>query len=335
MPAKNGVYSQYDLEAAKILNDFIPEKIFDAHMHHNMLSQRKDPDSDDFSEYKKDFLPLFGENRTQRINLIPFPEAGMSDPVTGKATAMLDASTDIIKRQLALHPEIFGEVMTAPGDTEEDIENRMRYAGIDRIAGFKPYHLLSLKKPTFQADIADYLPESAWETAQKYHKCITLHLVKDRSLSDPENLSYIKEHAKRYPDAKLILAHCARSFAAWTGIESIGEVAGFDNIFYDFSGICESPSMFMIIKKAGIDKCMWGSDYTVSLLAGKAISIADSFYWIGEKDLERFAGPTEFHSWLVGTENLMAVRQAAIMLDLTSEDIEKLFCKNAERIFIN
>ena len=78
---------------------------------------------------------------------------------------------------------------------------------------------------------------------------------------------------------------------------------------------------------------MWGSDYPISRLAGKAISIADSFYWIAEADLERFAGPTEFHSWLVGTENLMAVRQACLMLDLGSSDVEKLFYKNAATLF--
>lgn len=89
----------------------------------------------------------------------------------------------------------------------------------------------------------------------------------------------------------------------------------------------------MILKKAGVGKCMWSSDYTVSLLAGKAVSITDSFYWIGEKDLERFARPTEFHSWLVGTENLMAVRQAALMLELSAADIERFFFKNAEGLF--
>ena len=29
-------YTEYDLEAAKILDDFLPDKIFDAHMHISM-----------------------------------------------------------------------------------------------------------------------------------------------------------------------------------------------------------------------------------------------------------------------------------------------------------
>ena len=33
MTFRDGVYSQYDLEAAKILDDFLPDQIFDAHAH--------------------------------------------------------------------------------------------------------------------------------------------------------------------------------------------------------------------------------------------------------------------------------------------------------------
>lgn len=321
MSQKNGEFTIYDKEAAKILNDFLPDRIFDAHCH-----------PDDFAKYCEDTDGFFG-SRTRTVNMIPMPVADMSEPGTGKETSVLEASTNNIKEQLSLHPEIAGEVMVTPGDTTEDIEKRIAFVGSDRLIGLKPYHLLAVKKPTFNAEIEEYLPESAWEVAEKRKMAITLHLVKDASLADPENLSYVKSHAKRYPDVKFILAHCARSFAAWTGIESFAELRGIDNIFYDFSGICESPQMFMLLKTAGIDKCMWGSDYPISLLAGKAISIADSFYWIGEKDLERMTGATEFHSWLIGTENLMAVRQAAKMLELTSGDLEKFFFKNAESLF--
>lgn len=331
MSQKNGEYSKYDLEAAKILDDFIPDTTFDAHMHHVPTPNRTE--NDDYALYLKDFKPLLG-NRKQLVNLIAYPVTGMSDPATGKATELVDLSTKIVKEQLEMHPEIVGEVMVAPGDAPEDIENRISFVGSDRLIGLKPYHLLATKEPTFQAEVGEYLPESAWEVAEKYKMAITLHMVRDHALSDPANLSYIVDHARRYPDVKFILAHCARSFAAWTAMESIDKTASIDNIFYDFAGVCESPQMFTIMKKAGVEKCLWGSDWNVSVLAGKCISIADTFYWIGEKDLARMTGNTAFHSWLVGTENLMAVRQAAQMLELSRTDVEKFFYKNAERIFL-
>ena len=139
--------------------------------------------------------------------------------------------------------------------------------------------------------------------------------------------------SKKYPDAVLILAHAARSFASWTGIETVGHLSNCESVWFDFSSVCESPAMFQIIKKAGIKRCMWGSDFPISTMRGKAISLADTFYWIYQSDIDNFDSKTEIHNWLISTENLMAVRQACILAELSRSDIEDLFYNNAARLF--
>lgn len=335
MAFQNGVYSQYDLEASKILNDFLPDKIFDVHAHlydSSFVSGMANNggafsirDCCEVSHYLEDMKPLLGE-REIRLNIVTTPDASMTAPDSPARKAGVDFLVD----QLNRFPGNVGEVMVGPDDTVEDIESMLIHPGI---RGFKCYHLLAHKKPTFQAAIDEYLPESVWEVADKHGFVITLHMVRDHSLADPVNQEYIVRMAKKYPNAVLILAHAARSFAAWTAVESVDAVKHLDNVWFDFSGICESPAMFQIIRKCGVDRCMWGSDYPISRLAGKAISIADSFYWIGEKELAQFSAPTAFHSWLNGTENLMALRQTFMMLDLGTDDIEKIFYKNAMRLF--
>ena len=335
MAYKNGVYKQYDLEAAQILNDFLPEKIFDAHVHlydGAFVSGQANGggafairDHCEVCDYLEDMKPLLG-NRQVRMNIVTTPDGSMAAPDSPDRKA----SVDFLADQLTQFPGNVGEVVVGPDDTVDDIEKMLVHPNI---RGFKCYHLMSHNKPTWNAPIGDYLPESAWEVADKHGFAITLHMVRDKALSDPVNSKYIIQMAKKYPNAVLILAHAARSFAAWTALEAVDTVKGLPNVWFDFSGVCESPAEFQIMRKCGVDRCMWGSDYPVSRLAGKAISIADSFYWITEKDLERFAGPTEFHSWLAGTENLMALRQACLMLDLGRDDIEKLFYKNAMGLF--
>ena len=108
---------------------------------------------------------------------------------------------------------------------------------------------------------------------------------------------------------------------------------GYDNLSFDFAGICETPAMLAIIKKIGLSRCLWGTDWAVSMLAGKCISLSDTFYWIGQEDLRRFASPTELHTWLVGTENLMAMRQLAQLSDWKEAQIEALFYDNAKSLF--
>lgn len=335
MSFKNGVYNEHDLKAAKILDGFLPDKIFDAHAHlydlcfvpsvasgEGAFTLRRRCEVDDYIE---DMKTLLG-NREIKLNIITAPDASMSLVNSTNRKA----SVDFLAEQLTKFDGHVGEVMVGPNDTADDIEGLLTHPNI---RGFKCYHMLAEKKPTWNASIDEYLPESAWEVANKRGLVITLHMVKDDALADPANSEYIVRMAKKYPNATLILAHAARSFAAWTAIEAIDTVKSLDNVWFDFSSICEPSGMFQIIRKCGIDRCMWGSDYPNSRISGKVISIADSFYWINDKDMERFAGPTEFHSWKVGTENLMATRQTCLMLDLKENDIEKLFYNNAARLF--
>lgn len=335
MAFKNGVYNAYDLEAAKKLDAFMPDKIFDAHAHlydESFISGDAN-DGGAFSirtrcevpDYLEDMHYLFG-NREIRMNIVTTPDAAMVDPKGEKR----QASVAFLKNQLNLYPRHVGEVMVGPDDTVDDVEAMLVHSAI---RGFKCYHLLAHDKPTWNAPIGDYLPESAWEVADKYGFVITLHMVRDECLADPVNSEYIVRMAKKYPNAVLILAHAARSFAAWTAVESVDTVKHLENVWFDFSGICESAAEFTIMKKCGVERCMFGTDYPISRLCGKAISLADRFYWINERDLARFGRATEFHSWLVGTESAMALRQACLMLELGEDDVEKLFYQNAMRLF--
>ena len=115
---------------------------------------------------------------------------------------------------------------------------------------------MATAEQTWNWPIGAYLPESAWEVANKRKLFITLHMVKDKALADPENADYICQMAQAYPDATLILAHAARSFASWTAVESVARFAKYDNVWFDFSGICESPAMFQILRKVGIENLM-------------------------------------------------------------------------------
>lgn len=329
----DGVYTAKDLEAAKILDDFLPQKIFDAHAHlyDSSFLKSMDPDGSmaahfGLEEYLQDMNPVFGQKRSVHLNMITYPDPKMSDP----ADDCRDLADAFLVQQLEADPESVGEIITVPGDTPQSLAKRLIHP---RIKGFKCYHYCSGLSNSWNASIGQYLPEAAWQVADEKKLAITLHMVKDHALADPDNLKYITEMASRYPNATLILAHAARSFAAWTGIESVEKVAHLDNVWFDLSAVCESPAMMQIIKKTGTQRAMWGSDYPVSRLCGKAISLADSFYWIYKKDLENFSGKTEFGSWLVGVENLMATRQACMLMDLDRKAIEDIFCGNAERLF--
>lgn len=315
---KDYLYNEYDLEAAKVLDDFLPDKLFDIHMHISHL-QTGPRAQCDFDNYYNDMKTLIGQ-RELKANALVYPVTKLKEP------AERVKSVEFLTTQLDKYRGNVGEIMVFPQDTTDDIKKQLIHPNI---RGLKCYHLYAEREKTFDANIEEYLPESAWEVAREKNMFITLHMVKDKALADENNLKYIKAMAKKYPDVVLILAHAARAFASWTAFGTVDELKCFENIWYDFSSICESPAITYILKKIGVKRCMWGTDYPISMFAGKAISLGKSFYWIGEKDLENFAASTPVNARHIGTEEFMAIREAAALSDLKRNDIEDLFYNNA------
>ncbi len=323
-------YNEFDKRAIKMLEGFLPDKIFDSHAHlfdKKFLPNIPFPENDvgDLDAYKNAVSASLCNPKTLRLNIIVFPEETMFN----KESENRDKSDKFIVEQLLKDPSNVAEIAVIPTDSVEEIEKRLTHP---QIRGFKCYHTMSGKDKTFDLDISEYLPEAAFEVANKHKMCITLHMVKDKALSDESNLKYICEMARKYPDATLILAHAARSFAAWTAIESVSKIAHLDNVWYDFSGICESPAAFKIMQKAGVEKCMWGSDYPISNSHGKCISVGDTSHWFYSADCKNAPGVPESFC-LIGLENLLAVRQACLLADLSEDKIEDLFYNNAARLW--
>ena len=318
----NTVFNQYDIEATKKLDAFLPDKLFDAHMH---ISEFPFYNKDyfGFKEYYEDMAPLLCGRRV-RCNALATPTDELKAPEGHLSTI------SFFKNQLDEFPDNVGEILVKPEESAEEIESHLVHKNIK---GLKCYHIYAKRPDTFNSDIHEYLTDAAFEVANKHKMAITLHMVKDRALADPENMKEIKAYAKKYPDMTLILAHAARSFAAWTAIETVEELRDFENVWYDFSGVCESTGMMQIIKKIGVSRCMWGSDYNVSMAEGKAISLGDNFYWINGNDLKSFVSKTPMRPWHTGTENMMATRQACQLLDLSAKDVEDIFYNNAARLF--
>lgn len=328
MFGKQMIYTEHDFEAIKVLSDFLPDKIFDAHAHlfntdftPSILQSAGHTLNLDLEKYIGEMSTALCNPKKLQLNIIGYPDKNGD----------IAKSDAFLAEQLNKNPDNVGEIIVTPTDTAESLEKRI--ALHPNIRGFKCYHVFAPEKETFQCDIGEYLPESAWEVANKHKLVITLHMVKDLALADEKNQKYIIEMAKKYPDATLILAHAARSFASWTAIENVDKIAHLENVWFDFSAVCESPAMIAIIKKAGLSRCMWGSDYMVCRARGKAISLADSFYWIYQRDLDNFSSKTTLKNWLIAIENLMATRQACILSDLKKSQIEDLFYNNAVRLF--
>ena len=318
-----------DLALLARLQSFLPKKVFDAHAHiHNTVHITNSPDSlavHHGSASAQVFLEeqklIYGDRQVSGM-LLPFPTADFQTP------GIPEEVNRWVLEELKTAPNCVGQVYVKPGDTRQYLESLLVSP---QVKGFKCYHFTAQTDgPTTEADIGEYLPEIAWEIANERGMVITLHLVKALSLADPQNMAYILEKTARYPNAKLILAHCARGFSSWTTIEHVRQMKGIPNIYYDLAGITDPATIFETIRQAGHNKVLWGSDYCIDRARCKAVSTSQTFTWL----FDRFLAKKEVHLpvSLLCLESLFAFYQASLMLDLTQEQIADIFYNNASTL---
>lgn len=311
------------------LQSFIPDKVFDAHAHlhkteyyipgENLLQSYG---SADMERLLKDQKELYGDRKFRGL-ILPTP-APMFNEHPEKRLEM----NAWMNEELYKAPDCVGAIYVMPGDTKEEIEAMITNP---QIRGFKCYHQSAkIDGPTWFAEVWQYLPETAWQVANERGMSITIHMVRPDALSDEKNFNYFKEMTAKYPNAKLILAHCARGFASWTTIEAVRGLKGIPNLYYDMAAITDAATMFELIRWAGPDHVMWATDYAIDRAHGKAVNVGESFRWLYQCDIPE---SVDFPVCKTVLEALFAFYQASLMLDLTEEEIRQIFYGTGCQLF--
>jgi glutamate-1-semialdehyde 2,1-aminomutase len=311
----------------KHLRSFVPADLFDVHNHLYRVADF----SPDYSRALTEGPPVVGyecfQNSTQSYMgdrapkgglFFPFPEAGLD----------FAAANDFLANDIADQPGSRGLMMIHPDDDPDAVEATVKEK---RFAGFKVYHTYSGQPVTFDAPTETFLPEWAWEIADRHGLAIMLHMVKEKAFADPANQKYIVEHCRKYSGANLILAHAARGFCYLHTTETIHLLKTVPNVYFDTSAVGESEALQAIIETCGPRRLMYGSDFPVSEMPGRSLSVGDGFVWIYE-------GNSAFEGWTLGQpphcgiQCLLALRQAARSVKLRDSDMEWIFGKTARQL---
>ena len=310
------------------LRDFIPPKIFDAHGHlyaKDHLGPKGEsgmfalsPDPGGFDLYRKQVGRWMGD-RTAIGGLffaMPFPDVDMA------------AANAFLVEELRNEPNLRGLLLVKPTDDPTKAEQELIDGGF---SGFKVYLCYADRPDPYEAEVEEFLPDWVWEISNRRGAAIMLHISKSKSLADPNNLNYIIDRCKRYPNARLILAHCARSFSARHGTNHLRSLVGLHNVYFDNSAICEPQAASEILRCFGPSRLMYGLDFPVSEQRGKAITVGDGFTWLDHKNHDWDASMHGAHT-LVGIENLLALRDACRDTHMDDSDIERIFFGTANEL---
>lgn len=317
------------------LAEFVPQRVFDVHTHIYRWAFNLDPDRDS-GPYK----PFAGEDYAEATwslanavdaALMPGREVHrLSFPFPFPPPCDFAASNHFIASEVAHDPQSAALMLVHPGMTADAVERDLDRQGF---LGFKPYRFYSSTGDAVECQITDFMPEHLIEVAHRRGLLIMMHISRRDAIADAENIADLLRLCDRYPGARWILAHCARSYSSWAIEKAATALRGLPNVWYDTSSVCESDAIDALMTAVGPERVMYGSDdIPVGVLRGKYIAFGFAWAYLSEKNHSLNLSHCESRMTFTRYEQLRAMRRAARRVGLTREQIGALFCDTASTL---
>ena len=315
------------------LAGFVPEQIFDAHVHvydpSHCFTKKEDTPSEYMSWWDRPISYLDRAAVDEFYGSL-FPGRKVSYLMMGYPFLRgdLDAANRFTARQAADDPKSVAFMMVRPDFSAENVARAIDEHGF---RGLKPYRWYAADADN--SGIMEFLPEHLIEVANDKELVVTLHLSKKSAIADEDNLNDLAYLTKRYPKVRWNLAHMARCLVPWPLEKAMDRLKELPNIWLDFSSVTISDVFALALKNLPTDRIMYGSDLPIGVQRGQYVGFGYAWALLDEKripvlELAHCDGRPTFISY----ETLRAVRRAILAQGLGQQEIENIFCNNALKL---
>ncbi|MDB6028672.1 MAG: kat [Verrucomicrobiales bacterium] len=312
------------------LAEFLPDQIFDIHSHlfhpQHCLPGHLPGAFDATTQWDVDSYFAAMKNRlpNRRVDGLFF---GYPSRLVDHAAANAWVAQEVLgrfpNRALAI---------ASPSDSPDAVRELIAK---EKFVGLKPYHVYANVPNTMHAKIEDFAPDWMWEICHEIGGVLMLHIVRDRAISDKENILSLQRLCRRYPNCRLVLAHIARSFNYRHALEGLAAIKNLPNAFVDTSLVTESEGMRAALQILGPERLLFGSDFPFSELRGKCTSVGDGFAWIYADELPANGISKVGDFTLLGIDSLLCLREACESVQLNQTEVRAIFRDNALRLLVS
>lgn len=309
------------------LDGFVPRRVFDVHTHLYRWAFNLDPDRDR-TPYKAFAGTTWAEATWELADAVdralmpgrtvhrlafgfPFPRCDF------------DGSNRFLAAQVKTDPQSAGLLLVHPGMTAEAAEGKIDALGL---VGFKPYRFYAASGDPVNCPLTDFLPEHLIAVADRRGLILMIHLAKRDAVADPDNVRDLLRLSEKYPNARWVLAHCARSYSGWAIERAARHLRGLANVWYDTSSVCETDALDALYTGVGADRVMYGSDdLPVGVARGKYVAFGRAWAFLSETNHRLDLSHCDGRMTFVRYEQLRAMRRAADRLKMTAAQAAALF----------
>jgi predicted TIM-barrel fold metal-dependent hydrolase len=134
-----------------------------------------------------------------------------------------------------------------------------------RFVGAKVYLTRSDPRlPEEEIQIYDFLPHHQLKVLDKHGWIVVLHIPRRGRLRDPLNLAQILEIERRYPNAKVVIAHVGRAYCRDDVGNAFEVLAETRQMRFDISANTSEENFQALIRAVGSRRILFGSDLPVT-----------------------------------------------------------------------
>ncbi|MFH2068911.1 MAG: amidohydrolase family protein [Candidatus Omnitrophota bacterium] len=256
----------------KELKNWIPDTIFDAHVHLGppeivrtmSVGRRKEPLST-FTDFTWEtaagfYRELYSGKKIAGLLTFGFPQQEV----------LIDKANDYIAKLIRGNPGIKGFILSEPQDIGRTIEQfeKAKEMGV-RFYGVKPY-FDRLGKSNYETTMPEFIPEELLRFMDKEKLVMMLH-TSGLGMSEPANQEFINSVVEKYPRIKIILAHMGRYLEPKQFLFFLGStVLDSPYVFLEMSSATSREVYEAVLGRRDLwTKLLFGSDVPFGLITGK------------------------------------------------------------------
>jgi len=326
------------------LKSFLPDTFIDCHTHIWLKEQNVFKDewhrSCNWPNMVAEDNSVEDLNETNRLL---FPDKKVISVLYGQPSIEIDLKAN--NEYVACSAEKFGYpalYISHPSESCESIEAAFEkhpcFKGLKVYLQFAPTYI-----PNDEIRIYDFLPHEHLKLADKHGWVVQLHIARPKRLADPVNYVQILEIEQKYPNLQLIVAHLGRAYADEDLGNALEYLKPMEKTVWDFTANTNQYVMERVLEQYGPDRFLYGTDFPIFRM--KARRTVENGFYINEIPAgslgdvssdshmrEIFGDEADKITFFI-YEEIDSCRRACETLGLGKEDVEKIFYKNAARIF--
>lgn len=321
------VYDEaYERDLCAHFDALLPEKIYDAHFHlSRAYIERIGYDGEPFKQYDE-FMEKYIVRKVCGGMVMPQPSS--------KHTPEQVDDENAYNLKVAAEHNLAAGLIVPPYYGRAKAEQMLDT--YPQIKVLKPYLTYSAADDMFEADLLDFAPTWIWELANDRKLPVLIHLSHYQNmLNDERNIEQLRFVSEAYPNAKIVLAHCAMGHHTRKLKLGLEKIKDLKNIWFDCSGSAEALSIYYCLKTFGVDRMMYGGDHDHGANVGRICSFGSNFIGFHVGYLNDDALPPDYRYQPLNNaqECLLALLDACELMEFGAAEREKIFYSNAAALY--